>query len=296
MNQVLNSSKESNLESCEESGWTLKQQILLNQWCNDVQNYKNYHNYACEFYMSWYHIVGVSKIVLATIAASSLFGNIGTNASEWLKIAQGSVVMLTAILGALQQFFNFGKLAENHNQASTCYYILYLEISKELTLSRTFGNNEFLENVHEEISNLRKTCPSISSKIIARANFNKKNFENKYLIQNSLFNLKQNPEENKEIYGTNKKQSLIEPEISIEEKLSNIVPKSTEKTIEATIEEEKESYAVSSVTPVSTTKTKISDRNLLKLERRLAQRQRRRMPSDLPPNIRYQLERQDYSV
>ena len=251
--------------------WTSGQINLLTTWAKDAQDYKTYHNYASDFYIRWYHFIGVFKIIIATVAASSLFGNIGTNASEWLKVTQGSVVMLTAILGALQQFFNFGKLAENHNQASTCYYILATDILKELSLPESFRQSStvFLNTIQAEIANLRKTCPSVSPTMILRAQSNTK--------QTPMFITEAPPPQSTSAAAAAAAADSYSKKHSVDKhKYNKGQYASKEIKEESSCEKEKD--------------------NLLTLERLLAQRRRRRMPGDIPPDIRYQLERQDSSI
>ncbi len=78
--------------------------------------------------------------------------------------------MISAILGTLHQFLNYGQLSERHNQASSCYASLCLDIEKDLSLEPLYREDVsvVLNHVYTELTNLSKNCPYISTPLRKR--------------------------------------------------------------------------------------------------------------------------------
>lgn len=87
--------------------------------------YKWMHAKSMSYYSWWYHIFGVSSILLSGAAGTTILTQISscsidpvTNqpAKNWVLILVGIVMYLTAVVASIQQFKMWGQRSEKHQQ------------------------------------------------------------------------------------------------------------------------------------------------------------------------------------
>lgn len=131
------------------NGWNTDLEIIVANIGEKAGGFKWMHAKAMSYYAIWYHVFGVSSILLSGAAGTTILTQINscsinpiTNqpAQNWVLILVGIVMYLTAVVASIQQFKNWGQRSEKHQQAESKYAELEHDIRIMLgnSLNRRF--------------------------------------------------------------------------------------------------------------------------------------------------------------
>lgn len=143
----------------------------LQRYADEVRISRIAHYKAAQLTMRRHHALGVSIVILATMAGtismSQAVGYLGTYQSFLVSM----LCILCAGLAAVQTFLNYWQRAEMHKFAANQYSalardleLMYVRYDKELEESDS-DTLERLSNIIAQLEELAHTSPSIPSSI-----------------------------------------------------------------------------------------------------------------------------------
>ncbi len=129
------------------------------------------HKKAEAYYSSKALCIDLPVIILSTLcgsltlSAKSMFGE--ANEDSALKIV-GGLSLFSGILGTIQAYFSYGRLAENHRASSLDYGKLYRFVKVELGLPRIsrIRPKDLLKLVNDQFERLSELSPLVPVKLI----------------------------------------------------------------------------------------------------------------------------------
>lgn len=135
---------------------------LLNKWLLHTTRKANAHASCAHRSRRWRQAIGIPSVVLSAIVGTAVFSELETTGG----IGHGLVIALvlcSAVLTALQTFFNYGEVEQVHRVAHKKYSKIRRRIDKSLTgLSAT--SDDDLVAIEKELDEASEIEPIISDK------------------------------------------------------------------------------------------------------------------------------------
>ena len=153
-------------------GWNTRIEDLLILWVKQMNLNRMEHEKKARCNRNLHIAFGIPNILLNTIAGFLLMGSLRiSDDSTYAKvfiIVITVIVMSSAILSAMQIFFNFGQKSEKHKQASLLYRSISSRIDATLLLYRKDRPDvkQFLQMVQTEFNNISNYSPMVFSNSI----------------------------------------------------------------------------------------------------------------------------------
>ena len=101
------------------------QKLLLQSWRKDLNILMRSHYKNSVKIRRMNYWLGVPIILISMVVASYIFFTINHNPGFWVKMMAGLLLLLSAILAALETFLKYSEQAENHRNASSRYQSLH---------------------------------------------------------------------------------------------------------------------------------------------------------------------------
>jgi hypothetical protein len=134
------------------------------------------HNLSAERFERRNTYLGVPTAIIAAVVGSSIFASLSSNDKNiYLIITTGSLSILAAVLAALQTFLKYPEMAQSHKSARDGYEsirrkidLFKLQMSGSTPMSR-LDANKALETIANQLNDLGKSSPVVSTKMLRLA-------------------------------------------------------------------------------------------------------------------------------
>lgn len=128
---------------------------LLTDWLARVKKAQIAYTRAATTLENWHYLLGVSIIVLSTLAGASLLAT-----DFYLKVASSIVSIGAAVLAGFQTFYRFSERAERFRVIGAKYGELRMELEQKLTFPPPDPELElYVESFRERWNRLREDAP-----------------------------------------------------------------------------------------------------------------------------------------
>lgn len=125
----------------------------LRQWTNGIKISHIAHARSAAFYQSRGRLLGISVVVLTSIAGTTIIGDLaGERGSNTARVIAGVLSLGATVLAALQTFLNYPEMAAKHREAEVRYGALRRDV--EMLLSFVPTSEDALRDA---MSSVRKT-------------------------------------------------------------------------------------------------------------------------------------------
>ena len=201
--------------------------MVLKYWYTKCRVYYKCHKDTAIRYDKLHKYMGIPAIAVGIFNTTSIFANFMTENSP-LLIINGTSSFIATILVAMQNYYDFGKLANTHLKLANGYHKITTTIEKILMYEKLTNITEIhsktIDNIMTQMEYLIEDSPpipdiiwnkykgelkSVINTILSNENINKELMTNSSL-KNSLSNEKDSPEDNQkntiEIVYDNTKQ------------------------------------------------------------------------------------------
>jgi hypothetical protein len=146
---------------------------LLILWYNKCKLFYNCHRDSENHYDFWNKVLGFPSIIINLFNSSSLLANNQSISQPFILVLGGLALFSTLLTGA-QNYFEFGKLKDQHNKMMVNYSKILFSIEKILLIIQndsTFDLNEnTLNPILNNIESLRETYLHFPEKIWKKNN------------------------------------------------------------------------------------------------------------------------------
>lgn len=115
------------------------------------------HYKASDFAFNKKYVIGVPTVISSSIVATSIFSSLTTQPGIFQQVVTGFLSMVTAILSALQTFYNFSDTAEKHRVAGAKYSILRRDLDMYL-----LKYNNGLGSIEDALAELKALSDRLS--------------------------------------------------------------------------------------------------------------------------------------
>ena len=107
----------------------------LRDWEQRATAAAEVHFQTAEGLARWNLYLGIPVVVFSAIVGTSVFATLTHDVPVGVRIAAGTVSVITAVLASVQTFLRFGARAEQHRVAAERWSAIRREIEKTLALS-----------------------------------------------------------------------------------------------------------------------------------------------------------------
>jgi hypothetical protein len=144
--------------------WTRDEEILLQEWSEEILGYAWLHERSSKYYQNQYMWLNIPAIALSTATGILIFSDLRT---ENIKIINGTLSWLSGALVSLQSYFKFEKKAEQHFQMYKNHTTHYHYIQSQLILPRENRLNpaELIMKVKKGMDENINSSPEIPEKV-----------------------------------------------------------------------------------------------------------------------------------
>ncbi len=142
---------------------------LLSQWRAGIRIAHVGHRFAATHYERLNRTLGIVGIIASAVVGTTLFSTIGSLTNPSLQIVLALLSILTASLAAMQTFFNYSEVAENHKKTAARYGDIRRKYELFLILPEAEQQNKFLQEIRKEWSLLDQDSPTIPPNIYKKA-------------------------------------------------------------------------------------------------------------------------------
>ena len=159
----------------ENNGWNTELETIVASIGEKCAGLKWMHGKCVSYYNFWYHFIGIIVIVLAAASGSTIVSQVnscsvdsnGQKASNWIIILVAILMFVTSVASTIQQFKNWGTVANQHQQTKTNYASLEHDIRIALGVyrkDRQIGK-DFVEWISKEFDSIEGNSLPIPSRI-----------------------------------------------------------------------------------------------------------------------------------
>lgn len=140
---------------------------LLRGWLLHAHKCRDRQELAARRSNTYHYWLGVPTIIFATVVGSSVFASLDAQVDSWFKIVLGVVSITSAVLAALQTFYNFAGRAETHQVAAIKYKVIIRELQQLLSGSAKQLPEEaaFLDGLRQRLDQLESDTPVVPDSI-----------------------------------------------------------------------------------------------------------------------------------
>jgi hypothetical protein len=141
---------------------------LLKNWHNEINILIQAHYETAIKKKRMNYVVGIPLIMLEIIIASYMIFTITQDPSIKLKMIVGALVILAAILAALQTFLKYSEQAEDHRNAQARFRNLMISIDQVLALppKEEHALVEWCDKFRERWNEVSIDAPVISKRLL----------------------------------------------------------------------------------------------------------------------------------
>lgn len=145
--------------------WSDHQERLLEKWYKDAKSLTWKHTRASRSYSRRHKIISVPLVAIVAAVATTGYGNIDTASkclnNYILQYILSGILMLVAMVQAIQAFLNYGELSQKHEHSASRYKNFCNSIETELVLPREYRLNGkiFVKQAQKRFNELLDICP-----------------------------------------------------------------------------------------------------------------------------------------
>lgn len=146
---------------------SISKEDVLDDWYNRILYAQFCHSEAaraCDRTNCW---LGLSVVVLSTVAGTWVFAQVGDSGDSRWPIAIGLISVAAAVLASIQTFFRFAERAEKHRTAAANYSNLRRQVEEILALQAHDAPGS-LTALRRNIDHIAEAAPHIPHRIWAR--------------------------------------------------------------------------------------------------------------------------------
>ncbi len=149
------------VERKEKSKWTRDEEILLQEWSEEILGYAWLHERSSKYYQKQYMLLNIPAIALSAGTGIIIFSDI--QPSSIIKLVNGSVSWLAGALVSLQSYFKFEKKAEQHFQMYKLHTAHYHYIQSQLILppDDRIEPTELIQKIKKGMDDIIGSSPEI---------------------------------------------------------------------------------------------------------------------------------------
>ena len=154
------------------TGWNTRVENLLIMWAKQMNVNRLKHEKQAKKYAKLRIAFGLPNILTTTLASFLLMGSLKISTNGYfgmiLIIIISTIVFTSALLTAIQTFFNFGQRSEKHRQTALQLISISGKIDSNLLLYRPNRPDvkTFLQNIQDEFNNVVRYGPPLMSSSI----------------------------------------------------------------------------------------------------------------------------------
>lgn len=160
----------------ENNGWNAELETIVSNIGEKCVGLKWMHSKCVNYYNFWYHFIGVVVIILAAASGTGIVTQVNTcsvdpvtgqKATNWVIILVTILMFLTSVTSAIQQFKNWGQVANQHQNSKASYASLEHDIRIALGVyrkDRQIGK-DFVEWISKEFDAIEASSPPIPESI-----------------------------------------------------------------------------------------------------------------------------------
>jgi len=141
----------------EELMWGDQIEVIMFKWCDDALVRSEYHKKKAIFFKRLYYILGITTIVIPVVLAV-LSDFIDEN-----KLGMVILLVVSAVLSAVNGFINPGRKSELHYQFECLYNELTVEVTGEL--SKPKRNRQaadvYIQRTMDKLNSLNTRSPTL---------------------------------------------------------------------------------------------------------------------------------------
>jgi hypothetical protein len=133
----------------------------LRDWERRAAAAAEVHFQSAERLSRWNLFLGIPVVVLSAIVGTSVFATLTQDVSVGIRVAAGTVSVITAVLASVQTFLRFGARAEQHRVAAERWSAIRREIEKALALSaaQAGDSKQVLDDVQARMDEAAEKAP-----------------------------------------------------------------------------------------------------------------------------------------
>lgn len=153
------------------NSWTTTQEKLLQKWYKEAIALNWKHAKAAHQYFFIDRLIGIPTVAANAMTGTAVFLNLDTKGQcendIIIQSVIGSIIILTAIFMAIQNFLRLAETGEKHNSSSARYKNFANSIESELVLPREdrLNGKIFIKQAQKRFNELFEICPSIPQRI-----------------------------------------------------------------------------------------------------------------------------------
>jgi hypothetical protein len=138
--------------------------MMLKYWYTKCKVYYKCHKESSIRYDNLHKYMGIPSILVGVFNTSAIFSNLSST-NQSLLLVNGSASFVATILVALQNYYDFGKLAATHLKLASRYHKITSTIEKilmyETVTNITEIDSKILENIINQMEYLIEDSPTI---------------------------------------------------------------------------------------------------------------------------------------
>lgn len=139
---------------------------LVSQWFANAARWQQAHYESAKRYRKLHVLLGSASVALSAVAGTAVFANLGEHGSPGAQAIAGSVVLIVAVLAALQTFLHFEQLAERHRSTGAAYGAIRRDI--DLHLHRGDLAEPWIDETLRRLDRLSEAAPEIPPRLWRR--------------------------------------------------------------------------------------------------------------------------------
>jgi hypothetical protein len=135
----------------------------LRDWERRATAAAEVHFQTAEGLARWNLYLGIPVVVFSAIVGTSVFATLTHDVPVGVRIAAGTVSVITAVLASVQTFLRFGARAEQHRVAAERWSAIRREIEKALALSPAQAGDpkQLLDEVQARMDEASEKAPAM---------------------------------------------------------------------------------------------------------------------------------------
>jgi len=165
--------------------------LVLKYWYTKCKVYYKCHKESSIYYDKLNKFMGIPSILVGIFNTTTIFSNLSAT-NESLLIVNGTASCIATLLVAMQNYYDYGKLATTHLKLANGYHKITATIEKILMFEKLTNINEInsktLDNIINQMEYLVEDSQPIPDNIWNKNKLQLKNIINIILNNESIFN------------------------------------------------------------------------------------------------------------
>jgi len=153
------------------NSWSSTQEALLKKWYKEAMALNWKHSKAARNFFFIDRLIGIPTVATNAVMGTAVFLNLDTKGqcenNLYIQAGIGTIIILTAIFMAIQNFLRLAEIGEKHNSSSARYKNFANSIESELVLPREerLNGKIFIKQAQKRFNELFEICPNIPQNV-----------------------------------------------------------------------------------------------------------------------------------